>query len=304
MNFILIVIMYALWSSIFPLGKMLLPFASPIFLTGFRMLIAGFILSAYYWLRKARFRLEKKEWISLTLLGFFSIYLTNILEFWGLKYMSAGKACFIYSFSPFFSAFLSYVHFKEKLNWQKIVGLSIGFAGIIPVLFTQSSKEQLLDISGFISWPALAIIAASFCSVYGWILLRVITKTQKMEPGQINGISMLIGGSCAFAHSLLADKWTPTPIQQGHFFEVLQYVILMTVISNIICYNLYGSLLRKYTATFLSFIGILSPIFASVNSWILLGEPLSPVIFASTAIVSLGLFIVYRTELKQGYVSS
>jgi drug/metabolite transporter (DMT)-like permease len=61
-------------------------------------------------------------------------------------------------------------------------------------------------------------------------------------------------------------------------------------------------MLKKYTATFLSFMGLLSPIFASLNSWLILGEPPSWQILLSTSIVSLGLFIVYQAELKQGYI--
>ena len=76
----------------------------------------------------------------------------------------------------------------------------------------------------------------------------------------------------------------------------------MTLVFNILCYNLYGFLLKKFTATFLSFIGLLSPIFASINGWLFLGESFSWVIFLSTGIVSMGLWIVYSAELKQGYI--
>jgi drug/metabolite transporter (DMT)-like permease len=82
----------------------------------------------------------------------------------------------------------------------------------------------------------------------------------------------------------------------------LGWTLLMTFVSNIVCYNLYGLMLRKFTATFLSFVGLLSPIFASLHGWLFLGEPLSLLIFLSTAFVCLGLWIVYSTELKQGYI--
>jgi drug/metabolite transporter (DMT)-like permease len=76
----------------------------------------------------------------------------------------------------------------------------------------------------------------------------------------------------------------------------------MAFVSNILCYNLYGTMLKRFTATFLSFLGLLSPIFASFHGWIFLNEPPSWIIFLSTGIVSLGLWIVYAAELKQGYI--
>jgi drug/metabolite transporter (DMT)-like permease len=52
----------------------------------------------------------------------------------------------------------------------------------------------------------------------------------------------------------------------------------------------------------LSFFGLLSPLFTSINAYLFFNEPFHPIILLSTALVSFGLFIVYRIELQQGYV--
>lgn len=302
MSIALTVAMYAIWSSVFSFGKMALAFSPPIFLTGSRMILGASLLLGYIALyKRSHFKMEKKQWFSLFLLGFFSIYLTNILEFWGLQHLSAAKTCFIYSFSPLFTAILSYLHFKEKINGKKWLGLGIGFIGILPVLFTQTGSESLFE-SGFLSLPTLAIMGAVLASVYGWVLLRVNLKNTEVSPLMANGTSMLFGGTIALIHSFFIDNWSPLPIAQGHTTDVMGIVLIMTLLFNVLCYNLYGMMLRRYTATFLSFVGLLSPIFASLNGWLFLGEPLSWTILLSTAIVSSGLSLVYYAELKQGYI--
>ncbi len=50
--------------------------------------------------------------------------------------------------------------------------------------------------------------------------------------------------------------------------------------------------------------GLLSALFASLNSWIILGEKPSMIILLSTGIVGIGLWLVYSAELKQGYIKS
>ncbi len=303
MSIAIVVAMYAVWSSMFSLAKIALQYSPPIFLTGFRMMLAAVILLGYLFVTKrSSFKLDRKQWLSIGFLAFFSIYLTNVLEFWALQYLTAAKACFIYSLSPFFAAFFSYLHFGEKINKTKALGLLIGFLGIIPVLTLQTGAEDLMSAFSFFSWPTLAIIGAAMSSVYGWVLLRLIVKDQMTSPTMANGGSMLIGGLLAFGHSAFSDSWNPTPIAIGSFSPFFGWTLLMAFISNIICYNLYGYLLKKYTATFLSFIGLLSPIFASLHGWIFLGEPLSGLIFLSTGIVCIGLWIVYAAELKQGYI--
>jgi drug/metabolite transporter (DMT)-like permease len=299
-----VVALYAIWSSTFSIGKMALLFSPPVFLTGFRMVLAGALLLGYLAIAKrSSFRLDKKHWLSLLLLGFFSVYLTNILEFWGLQYLSAAKTSFIYSLSPFFTALFSYIHFGEKMNGRKWLGFLIVFLGFIPVLLTQTGSEELFSVCSFLSWPTLALMGAALCGVYGWIILRLVLKNNsEISPFMANGTSMLFGGTIALIHSFFVDSWNPIPVTNGHFYDVFKVVLILTGISNIVCYNLYGMMLRRFTATFLSFMGLLSPIFASLTGWLFLGEPISWTIFLSTGIVSTGLWIVYYAELKQGYI--
>lgn len=305
MSIFIVIAMYGLWSSTFAIAKAALAYAPPIFLTGARMLLAAVLIGSYLLARRNyREKLLEIPWIPVIFLGIFSIYLTNVLEFWALQYLSAAKTCFIYSFCPIFTAFFSYLHFGEKMNSRKWVGLGLGTLGIVPVLLLQGQEEQLFSLAGIVSWPALAMVGASLTTVYGWVLLRLIVKGKGVSPLVANGGSMWVGGVLAIVHSLCVESWSPTPIAAGGVMPFLGWIGLMALVSNIVCYNLYGVLLKKFTATFLSFMGLLSPLFASFHGWLWLGESPAWQIWASTTIVSVGLWLVYATELKQGYILS
>jgi len=295
--------MYAGWSSMFSLGKMALEHSPPLFLTASRMILAGVLLLSFMLIKNRKaFKLSIKEFSLIALLGVFSIYLTNAFEFYSLQHLTAAKTCFIYSLSPFFSCLFSYFQFGEKLNRKKILGMFIGFIGITPVLAIQKGSEKLFSVTSYLSLPELAMVGASICTVYGWVLLRFILKNFSITPFMANGLSMLIGGIIALIHSYFIDHWSPIPVASSALSPFIGGLLLMTFISNIICYNIYGVMLKRYTATFLSFMGVLSPIFASLISWLTLGEPLSPVIFLSTGVVSIGLWLIYSAELRQGYL--
>lgn len=299
----LVLLMYAAWSTSFPFGKMALDHSPPIFLTGFRMFFAGIILLGWLFFKDRKsLKIGKKQIVPILSLSLLSIYLTNVLELWSMQYLSPVKACFIYGLSPFLTIILSYVHFGEKVTGIKIAGMLIGFLGFIPVLMLQTGSEDLLRVFSFLSLPDFAMIGAALFSVYGWVLLRIIVRNQTLSPVYANGYSMLIGGILSLIHSVFVDDWSPIPISQGSLQPFLIQVFAMILISNIICYNLYGYMLKIFTSTLLSFFGLFSPVFASFLSWIMVGEQLSWVIFLSTGIVSCGLFIVYRTEIKQGYI--
>lgn len=303
MSIIIVILMYATWSTMFSLGKIALEYSPPLFLTASRMLLAGVLLIGFLAIRRASLKLTFKQFLSISLLALFSIYLANAFEFWSLQQLTAAKTCFIYSLSPFFAAFFSYLHFGERMNRRKWLGMALGFAGFVPVLAAQKGSGELLSGLTYLSWPELSMIAAALCSVYGWVLLRLIVKDSTVSPALANGTSMLIGGLFALLHSALVETWNPLPVSASVIGPFIQGTVIMTFISNILCYNLYGMMLKRFTATFLSFMGLLSPIFASINSWLFLGEQPSPVIFLSTGIVCLGLWLVYSAELRQGYIN-
>jgi drug/metabolite transporter (DMT)-like permease len=307
MSIFLIFFTYATWTTIFALGKQTLHLCPPVFLTSTRMILAGILLLSYLFLfKKDLLRIQKKHIFPLILLSLLSIYLTNIFEFWGLQHLSAAKTCFIYSLSPFFAAFFSYLHFNEKMNARKWVGMSIGFLGVISSFFFQTGSEKSVGGLGFVSWPELALTAAALCSVYGWVLLRILVKEEKnsqpLSPLFVNGSTMFVGGLFALLHSFFIDSWNPVPVPLEHMGTFIREILVMTFISNILCYNLYGLLLKRFTATLLSFFGLLSPFFSSLTGWLILGEKPSWVICLSTCIVLFGLWIVYREEIKLGYI--
>jgi drug/metabolite transporter (DMT)-like permease len=71
------------------------------------------------------------------------------------------------------------------------------------------------------------------------------------------------------------------------------------LISNIICHNIYGYLLKQYTATFIAFTGFLAPLFSALYGWAFLNERITWHFYASSFIVFIGLAIFYKEELVQ-----
>jgi drug/metabolite transporter (DMT)-like permease len=303
----LIVLLHALGHLTFPIGKALVAYADPIFTLGIRMFLAGAILLGGLSIFGSKsIKISLKEFISAFILSLFSIYLNNLFEYWTLKYFSAAKTCFFYSMSPCVSVLiaciLSSIHLKEKMTIKKWVGMVTGIVGFLPVLAMQNGLEDPLKMNALLSWPSFASIAGSFCGVYGWILLRLSLKDQQTYPVKMNAYSMLFGGLLALITSFFIEG---SPLHLWENLEIRPYfgwMILMILISNIICHNLYGYLLKWFSATLISFFDLLSPLYASINAYLFLEVPFHPIILVSTAFVSVGLFIVYRIEFKQGYI--
>lgn len=295
-----VLLLYALFASVFTIAKTGLAYTSPLFLVGTRMLLAGVVLLGYqFFIKKQTLSIGRQAWWRLLLLAFFNIYLTNVFEFWGLRYLTTFKTCFIYSLSPFLSALFSYFLFSEKLTSKKWMGLMVGFLGFMPILLSQTSSEEQTGHFFFFSWAELAVMMAAICSVYGWILLKQLVNEHQLSPLMANGTSMLVGGVLALAHSFAVEDWNPFPVTNYPIF--LECTLLLIVISNLICYNLYGTLLKRYSATFMSFAGFTTPLFTALFGWLVLGEIVTWPFYISFVIVLFGLLLFDQEELKQSY---
>lgn len=299
----LVFLLYALFGSVFTIGKQSLEYAQPFFIVGSRMAIAGVVLLAYTLYKgQLSLRLDRFCVIRLLLLGVFNIFLTNVCEFWALQYLTSGKTCLLYSASPFLSALLSYFILSEVMSARKWLGLLTGFLGFLPILLTTSLEEESVGSLFIFSFPELALLAAATSSVYGWILIRQLVNEKELPPIVVNGWSMLAGGIITLAYSYIWENWNPFPVYAGQFSGFLQTTLAMLVISNFICYNLYGYLLKRYTATFMSFAGFSTPIFVALFGWLFLGETVPWQFWCSLSIVAFSLYIFHKEEVQPGFI--
>lgn len=299
----LVILLCTLYGSVFVFGKLTLEYAEPLFITAARMILAGLLLLGFqFWFNRSHFHFKRQHIFPIFIIALTNVYLTNALEFWGLQFMEAGKACFIYSFSPIATALLSYVFFSERITPKKWIGLFIGVAGFIPILMTHSSGEdKVMGSILFLSYAELAILGAATMSAIGWIMMQHTVKTLSYSSMMANGTSMLLGGIFSLLHSLVVEDWAPLPISD--FWPFMQWFVVLTIISNLLSYNLNAFLLKAYTATYLSFAALSQPFFAAMVAWLFLGEVESMYFWLSFIVVSVGLYIYYQEELRHGQIA-
>lgn len=319
----LIALLYMLFASSFTVGKIALAYATPLLLIGVRMMMAGTLLLgwqlAHHGYRKLYTQSRERVGLLMQLI-LTHIFGAYVLEFWGLQYLSSSKSALIYSLSPFITALFAYFLLGERLTSRKIAGLSLGFGGIVLLLLSGSVEELASGGVGFLSLAELAMVASVICSVYGWIVIKKLTHHHTYPLVSANGIAMFFGGVMSFVLSLMVDGWPTIAHDTAHKVPhvawvantfgsylgadvalFLFWVLFLVIITNVICFNLYGWLLRHYSATLLSFFGFLCPLFTALFGILFLNEAITLVQCLSFAGVVAGLSVFYQDELKKLY---
>lgn len=307
---ILVILLYLLFASTFTLGKAALSYVSPFLFIGMRMTLAGMLLLIYYrFIARKKIIIKKSDWTLFLRIIIFHIFCAYTLEYWALEYITSAKACLLYNLSPFITALFSYFLFSEKLSFRQICGLAIGFLGFIPILLAQGLPEMLSWHLGFVSIYELALIGSVIASAYGWMVMKDLIH-RGYSFIMINGVGMTGGGILAFLLSLYKEGM-PMMKQVPIFSQILVmrygnigesiimlavYSLALIVIANIICYNLYGYLLSRYSPTFLSFAGFMTPLFAALLGWLFLGEQVTWHFFATIGFVIVGLYLFHEKK--------
>lgn len=287
----------------------------PFYFIAIRMFFAGFILLGYWKYKGHSLRVAKKDWPLFVQVMLFHIYGAFLLEFWAMQWLTSSKAALLYNLSPFVTALLCYMLFKQKLTMQKWIALCMGFIGMLPIMLYNSYKESQ-SLSFFnVALPDLALLGGVVCACYGWLVVRELSQNRKYHFVQINGIGMWGGGIMALITAIFTEtggpfRWYgPHPDMLGQWLNTqvgpIVTALIMTflcmfgliVLANIIGYNLYAYLLGHYSPTFLSFAGFITPFLAGLLGCLFLGESISAAFLISFGITVISLYIFYQDEL-------
>lgn len=302
-----------LFASTFTLGKLVLAYTQPVFFIGVRMIIGGSLLLGYqYFFNHKKWKFQPSLWPLYLQIITFHIFIAYVFEFWALQYVNASKACLIFNLSPFITAFFSYLLFSERLSWKKWIGLMIGFMGMMPILLSYAPLENLVGGLWRISWPEIALLTSVASSAYGWMVMKQFMRLD-YAPVMANGIGMFGGGVLAFVASFVVEgvpqihmPAAPTVLDismavhagvYAPYIMFFVYTSLLILIANIICYNLYGYLLGRFSPILLSFAGFTTPIFAALYDWALIGQPISWQFLVAIGATGTGLYIFYNDTL-------
>lgn len=295
---LLIALLYLLCASSFTIAKAALLYGAPVFFVGFRMTLAGLLLLAFMRYKKDEWKvIAAKDRLLFAIIIFFHVYLAYVLDMYSLQYLTSFKSSFLFNSSPFITALISYFWLGDRMNRNKWLGLAIGCVGLLPMLLKENSLEQMAGQLLFLSVPEMMVLLSVVSSCVGWIAMKRLMQ-HGYGPLQINGVGMLCGGIFALVTSWHLEHWDQfnlLPVTDWSRFLAL--TLLIIVVCNVAFYNLYAHLLKKYSATFLSFAGFVTPLFTALFGIFWLHEEITWHFFVSMFLVSAGLYCFYKQEL-------
>lgn len=290
---LIVILLYALSASSLTIGRAIFNYVQPFFFLAVRMVGVGALLIAFSLLfKRDAIKIRKGDWHQFLLMAFFHVFLAFGLELVALQSIESHHASLFYNLAPFITALCSYFYFSEIMTKKKILGLIIGFCAFLPEIILSCSSTHF-----GISWAYLAMLVSIITTVFGWLTMRSLL-TKGYSPAFINGIAMVGGGILSLATSFAIETWQPVPVLSWSKFIYL--TALIAFFNDILFYNLYGRLLKKYTATFLAFAGFLLPLITAFFWYYFFKriDQLAFLFFCASCLYRSGDFLLRRTSAR------
>lgn len=292
-----IFVLYMIFPLTYSIGKWGLHYGPYSLYIALRMLFAGSVIAAWYFLfNRSSMVIKKNDIHYFVAIGAIAFCASFMAEFWALPYLPIAKMSLYFALSPFFTALFAVFHKLEIISPRKLLGLFVGFCGFAPQLFINNETGYGCSVLSF-SYYDLAALFSVAAYAYGWILIKKLSKRTMYEGGWVNSVCMLIGGFLSLIYSIVIDLGQTGSFNVTNWYQFLLSAVLISAVG-VFCYLLYTALLRYFTATLISFFCFLEVPSALLLGFFFLGENVSYIFFVSTALIVIGLYLFYQEELR------
>ncbi len=207
--------------------------------------------------------------------------------------ISTGLSAILNATVPLFGAVIAWVWLGNKLHGSRVVGLILGFAGVVLLAWDKASFRP--DASGYSSgWAVLACLLATFC--YG-VAASFTKRFLQGVPSLVAATGSQIGASVGLLPLTIA-YWPEHGVSNTAWLAVLVLGVLCSGISYVIYFRMIerAGPTRALSVTF----GI--PVFALLYGTVVLGEAITAWMLVCGVIIVLGISL--STGLVQSWLKA
>ncbi|MGA3004388.1 MAG: DMT family transporter [Acetobacteraceae bacterium] len=270
-----------LWSSSFLGTRIGLRHMSPLWFVALRMILAAAIVSGTMTVLRRPWNLSRMAWLHCAVVGVSTQAVLLMTAHVAMTRIEAAPIALIQTLNPLLCALLAWPLLGEQLRPSQIVGLLLGFAGVLLILglAALNSRAELPDLFG-------AIAGVGTLSG-GTLYFRRFCRDVPALPGaaaQFLASAIVCTGSAMLLEPFWTD-WNP-----GAFAGIAWNTVAVSMGGM----ALYFLMLTRGTAARATVNFYLVPGVTSVLTWAILGERLTPVMLLGLAISSVGCWLVGR----------
>jgi drug/metabolite transporter (DMT)-like permease len=276
---------YVIWGSTYLAIRYAIETIPPFLMMGVRSILAGSIL--LFWSRKSGIRVAREQWVPLVLVAVLFFVLGHGLLAWAQKSVASGLAAVLIASDPLWIALIeSFVIKGFRLRSRQIIGLTIGFAGIV-LLFLPGQVIRMDTLGG--AMILLSAISWSIGAVYSRV--ATIPKVARVASGS----ELILGGLFLVLIALVLGEFQSFHLSDVSLrsFLALSYLVIF---GSVVTFTAYVWLLGVTSATRVATHTYVNPVIAVFLGWGLAGEQFTLTMMIASVVILLSVYLVLEKE--------
>lgn len=273
-----IVFLVLVWGLSWSIYKSVLLHTPPILFAGMRALFGGLLLAIFLlptW-RKIKWR---ENWIRYCLSALLNAILFFGLQTLGLVYLPGGLFSVLVYFQPVLIGLFAWLWLGENMTKFKIVGLIVGFVGILTV-----------SADGLTGKVSIVGICLALLSALSWTLGTLYVKKERahVDAMWMVALQFTIGGAVLTSIGAGLEDFSSIDWNSEYLFGLGYGATLGIPIS----FAIYFSLMNSGDASTVASFTFLVPLIAVVTGTLFMGEPFTFTLIAGLLLIILSISLV------------
>jgi len=287
LDYALLTLLALIWSSAFFNIKIATYSYGPVTIAFLRTFFGAIPVVGLCLAKKIKIEAFSKDWYWFAAIGMINLVIPFFLIAYGMQKVQSNLAAILMASTPLSATVLA--HFftdNEKINLTKILGVLIGFSGIV-FLF---SDNILINESNFTS-ALLILIGSTFYVVGGLLTLKISNKKNENVTA-----SILIWGTIFLIPITI---FTEKPWNLNPSIDSTISLIYLGVVATGLAWLLRFRILKTNGLVFQAQVAYLIPIFGIILGYIFLKELITPKVLISVVAVIIGIYLVKKSNSKK-----
>lgn len=241
-----------------------------------------FMIPLLYFQDRQAFKLNRKQFFQLLLLGASGIFVYSFFFFNGLKHVEASHGALIVALNPAMVMVLAAIMGKERLTGLKVLGIGLCLIGVI-VVISRGEPQNLFDM--FTWGDAFMLGCPVSWAIYTYSAQFSLKSTQPLQASTwaiLLGLFMIL--------FFVPGETMPVHIEP----KIWLALFYLGFCGSFLGFVWYYQGIKAIGAVKTSVFNNLIPVFAMLQSVFLLGETLHAYTLAGSVFVIGGVYLVNR----------
>ncbi|CAN5215519.1 DMT family transporter [soil metagenome] len=238
--------------------------------------------------KSTNIKFTTRQWIQIAVIGCLGYYISSLLDFLGLQFVTAGIERLILFIYPTIVLLMSAVIFKEKINRIQWLALFVTYAGLLLAFFGELDfhSSQNKDF----------VLGSVFIFICAFTYAAYIVGSGKLIPmvgaAKFNSYAMSFAAIGVLLHFFITSSRSLFDLPM----KVYGYSISMAILATVIPSYLISESIKRIGSDNAAIVGSVGPVSTILMAYFFLNESVFPLQIAGTCLILLGVLLIGKQK--------